>query len=104
MCAWIGAAWTRCSPPAATSRPNCKTFASGQRRHALAPPLAARTHFRVQDLKTGREPHRNNVQLGRFGRNRSNVMQYPGVNPFRRDTEERAAIVTLHRTKIRRTP
>ena len=27
--------------------------------------------------------HRNNVQLGRFGRNRTNVWQYAGVNTFR---------------------
>ncbi|WP_135502128.1 site-specific DNA-methyltransferase [Roseovarius aestuariivivens] len=27
--------------------------------------------------------HRNNVQLGRFGRNRTNVWRYPGVNTFR---------------------
>src|SRR5438094_640645 len=28
--------------------------------------------------------HRNNVQLGQFGRNRSNVWHYPGVNSFAR--------------------
>ena len=28
--------------------------------------------------------HRNNVQLGQFGRNRSNVWRYPGVNSFAR--------------------
>lgn len=27
--------------------------------------------------------HRNNVQLGRFGRNRTNLWRYPGVNTFR---------------------
>ena len=27
--------------------------------------------------------HRNNVQMGRFGRNRSNVWTYAGVNTFR---------------------
>jgi len=30
----------------------------------------------------GSESHRNNVQLGRFGRNRSNLWQYAGVNSF----------------------
>ena len=30
----------------------------------------------------GGEAHRNNVQLGRFGRNRSNLWQYAGVNSF----------------------
>jgi DNA modification methylase len=28
--------------------------------------------------------HRNNVQLGRFGRNRTNVWHYAGVNTFRK--------------------
>lgn len=28
-------------------------------------------------------PHRNNVQLGRYGGNRTNVWRYPGVNSFR---------------------
>ena len=26
--------------------------------------------------------HRNNIELGRFGRNRSNVWTYPGINSF----------------------
>jgi DNA modification methylase len=32
----------------------------------------------------GRGPHVNNVQLGRFGRNRTNVWHYPGANSFPR--------------------
>ena len=32
--------------------------------------------------------HRNNVQLGQFGRNRSNVWRYPGANSFARSREE----------------
>jgi hypothetical protein len=31
----------------------------------------------------GTAPHRNNVELGRHGRNRTNVWSYPGVNTFR---------------------
>jgi DNA modification methylase len=41
--------------------------------------------------------HRNNVQLGRFGRNRSNVWHYPGVNSFSRQTEE-GNLLALHPT------
>jgi DNA modification methylase len=41
-------------------------------------------HELVFVLKNGQAPHRNNVQLGRFGRNRSNVWNYPGANSFRR--------------------
>jgi DNA modification methylase len=41
--------------------------------------------------------HRNNVQLGRFGRNRSNVWQYPGANSFARYGEE-GNLLALHPT------
>jgi len=34
--------------------------------------------------KNGGAPSRNNVELGRHGRNRSNVWTYPGVNTFRK--------------------
>ena len=33
--------------------------------------------------RSGEEPHINNIELGRHGRNRSNVWTYPGVNSFR---------------------
>jgi DNA modification methylase len=39
-------------------------------------------HELVFVFKHGRDGHRNNVQLGQFGRNRSNVWHYPGVNSF----------------------
>src|SRR5437588_3793935 len=45
-------------------------------------------HELVFVFKHGRAGHRNNVQLGRFGRNRSNVWSYPGANSFSRDREE----------------
>jgi DNA modification methylase len=54
-------------------------------------------HEFVFVFKTGRGRHRNNVQLGRFGRNRSNVWQYPGVNSFSRKTEE-GNLLALHPT------
>jgi len=41
--------------------------------------------------------HRNNVQLGRFGRNRSNIWHYPGANSFARCGEE-ANLLALHPT------
>ncbi|MFC6637177.1 phage terminase large subunit [Sulfitobacter sediminilitoris] len=31
-------------------------------------------------FRKGRKQHRNNVQLGKFGRHRSNLWTYPGVN------------------------
>jgi len=33
-------------------------------------------------FRVGDGSHRNNIELGRFGRNRSNVWTYPGVNTF----------------------
>src|ERR1700720_1706442 len=41
--------------------------------------------------------HRNNVQLGQFGRNRSNVWRYPGANSFARRGAE-GNLLALHPT------
>ncbi|MBV9814131.1 MAG: site-specific DNA-methyltransferase [Alphaproteobacteria bacterium] len=54
-------------------------------------------HELVFVFKQGRHEHRNNVQLGRFGRNRSNVWRYPGGNSFGRCTEE-GNLLALHPT------
>ena len=40
-------------------------------------------HELISVFKRAGGKHRNNVQLGRFGRNRSNLWQYAGVNTFR---------------------
>ncbi len=40
-------------------------------------------HELVAVFKNGTRPHVNNVELGRHGRNRSNVWDYAGVNTFR---------------------
>jgi DNA modification methylase len=44
-------------------------------------------HEFVCVLKNGTAPHTNNVELGRFGRNRSNVWPYPSPNGFGRDSD-----------------
>ena len=54
-------------------------------------------HELVFVFKHGRGGHRNNVQLGRFGRNRSNVWAYPGANSFVRNGEE-GNLLALHPT------
>jgi DNA modification methylase len=54
-------------------------------------------HELIFVFKAGRGRHRNNVQLGRFGRNRTNVWHYPGVNSFARKTEE-GNLLALHPT------
>jgi DNA modification methylase len=40
-------------------------------------------HELVAVCKVGTAPHINNVDLGRHGRNRTNVWDYPGVNTFK---------------------
>jgi DNA modification methylase len=47
--------------------------------------------------KNGSAPHRNNIQLGRYGRYRTNVWQYPGMNSFARKTPE-GDLLALHPT------
>lgn len=54
-------------------------------------------HELIFVFKSGRRPHRNNVQLGQYGRNRSNVWNYPGANSFGRATEE-GYLPALHPT------
>jgi hypothetical protein len=45
-------------------------------------------HELVAVFRYGTRTHRNNVQLGRHGRNRTNVWSYPGANTFLRSSEE----------------
>jgi len=40
-------------------------------------------------FKSGKDPHTNNVQLGRFGRNRSNLWNAPGANSFARNSTKK---------------
>jgi len=54
-------------------------------------------HELVVVFENGSGPFRNNIQLGRFGRSRSNVWQYPGVNSFARSTDE-GDLLALHPT------
>ncbi len=54
-------------------------------------------HELILVYKHGKGRHRNNIELGRHGRNRSNVWRYPGVNSFNRTTEE-GNLLALHPT------
>ena len=47
-------------------------------------------HELVFVFRNGKTRHVNNVQLGRFGRNRTNVWNYPGANSFRRKGRDQA--------------
>jgi hypothetical protein len=53
-------------------------------------------HELVFVFRNGKQVHLNNVQLGRFGRNRNNVWNYPGVNSFARKGSRNA--LELHPT------
>jgi DNA modification methylase len=55
-------------------------------------------HEFVFVYKNGDAPHRNNVQLGRHGRNRTNVWQYAGANGFDGRTTEEGHLLALHPT------
>lgn len=47
-------------------------------------------------FKNGRAAHQNNIQLGRFGRYRTNVWNYPGIQGMRRGEE--GDLLALHPT------
>jgi len=52
-------------------------------------------HELVLVWKNGTQPHVNNFELGQFGRSRTNIWNYAGVNSFKR---ERAAELAMHPT------
>jgi DNA modification methylase len=54
-------------------------------------------HELVFLFKNGTVSHRNNVQLGKFGRYRTNVWNYPGANSFSRSDSE-GNLLALHPT------
>lgn len=54
-------------------------------------------HELIFVFRNGKASHRNNVQLGKFGRNRTNVWQYPGANTLSRQGEE-GNLLALHPT------
>jgi DNA modification methylase len=54
-------------------------------------------HELIFIFKNGQGPYRNNVKLGQFGRNRTNVWQYPGVNTMSKQSDE-GNLLALHPT------
>jgi DNA modification methylase len=54
-------------------------------------------HELVLVFRKGKGPHRNNVQLGQFGRNRTNVWQYPGIHTLSKQSGE-GNLLALHPT------
>ena len=54
-------------------------------------------HELVFVFKNGRGPHRNNIQLGRYGRNRTNIWEYSSVNALSPNGDE-GNLLALHPT------
>jgi DNA modification methylase len=54
-------------------------------------------HELVLVFRKGKGPHRNNIFLGKFGRNRTNVWQYPGIQTLSKQSEE-GNLLALHPT------
>ena len=54
-------------------------------------------HELVFVFKHGRDAHRNNVQLGQYGRNRTNVWRYPSASSFSKSGDE-GNLLALHPT------
>jgi DNA modification methylase len=54
-------------------------------------------HELVLVFRKGKGPHRNNIQLGKFGRNRTNVWQYPGIHSQSKQGGE-GNLLALHPT------
>ncbi len=54
------------------------------------------THELIFVWKAGRGRHVNNVELGRWGRHRTNIWRYPGVRSFRHSDE--GDLLALHST------
>jgi hypothetical protein len=54
-------------------------------------------HELVFVFRKGLESHRNNIQLGKFGRNRTNLWRYPGINTLSRPGDE-GNLLALHPT------
>lgn len=56
----------------------------------------SRSEF-VLVFKSGKSPHCNNIMLGKHGRNRDTVWEYPGMNLFGRGSDE-GHVATVHPT------
>jgi DNA modification methylase len=54
-------------------------------------------HELILVFRKGKGPHRNNIQLGQFGRNRTNVWSYPGIQTLSKQSGE-GNLLALHPT------
>lgn len=54
-------------------------------------------HELIFVYKYGKAPHQNNIMLGKWGRNRTNIWAYPGVNTMSKQSEE-GNLLAMHPT------
>jgi hypothetical protein len=54
-------------------------------------------HELIFVFKSGQGSHRNNVRLGCYGRNRTNIWRYPGINTLSKQSDE-GNLLALHPT------
>jgi DNA modification methylase len=55
-------------------------------------------HELVFVFRNGKTMHRNNIQLGKFGRNRTNVWEYPAVRALAQQQGDEGNLLALHPT------
>jgi DNA modification methylase len=55
-------------------------------------------HEFVFVFRNGGKKHRNNIQLGKFGRNRTNVWEYPSINSTSKSGDEGNLLALHHPT------
>jgi DNA modification methylase len=55
-------------------------------------------HELIPVFRKGKKQHRNNIELGRHGRNRSNVWEYAGATTFAGRTTDEGNILAMHPT------
>jgi len=72
----------------------CVRLGKIKRWYGFALPQSARIDLHLQER--ARQPS-NNVRLGTYGRNRTNVWNYPSINNFGRSSEE-GNLLSLHPT------
>lgn len=75
----------------------CKNICVWVKDHAGMGSLYRSQHEFVCVFKHGTAPHHNNIELGRFGRSRTNVWRYPSIHSFGLASEE-GNLLALHPT------
>jgi DNA modification methylase len=90
--AWIGGTLRELLEAASNPYGELKNLCVWSKTNAGMGSLYRSQHELIFVFKNGAAPHINNVELGRFGRNRTNVWSYPGVNSFGKNRDAELAM------------